>query len=130
VRFRAVGGSGSAAARGAALVSTDALVLAVAVLILGLQTALQLVHPPRPDLALCYQAAQCPAVLPREHTLVAVNVSILSSTGVPAGDALRRAVETLHESHREQGGDQEEELHSGREWGRNETVHFFEASAC
>ena len=58
--FWTVGGSGPAAARGAALVSTDALILVVAVLVLGLQAALQVVRPPRPDLALRDQAAQCP----------------------------------------------------------------------
>ena len=55
------------------------------------------------------------AVLPRKHALVAVNVSILSSTRIPAGGALLWAVETLDKSHGEQDGDQQEELHCGLE---------------
>ena len=59
-----VGGSGrwaaAAAAGGAGLVAADTLVLVGAVRVLRLQAALQVVRPPRPDLALGDQAAQCP----------------------------------------------------------------------
>ena len=56
-----VGGCGRSASAGVtALVAADALVLVVAVLVLGLQAALQVVRLPRPDLALGHQAAQCP----------------------------------------------------------------------
>ena len=58
-----VGGSGRWAAAptgGAGLVAADTLVLVGAVRVLRLQAALQVVRPPRPDLALGDQAAQCP----------------------------------------------------------------------